>query len=320
MYGNLETANLLGVEDILSTIRGKAANGENVYPSGESAFAASLKNAFSARELTENKPESLEAYIRPEGTSLSARLQGALLRAQLGATGDIAGTDDAVTTDPENEDPTGETGETVGDGTDTSVVDSVVKTTPTRSLREVIFATGDANADLLSQINNAITTDERLGYVTELRDKIVSALREEGYTTETTADLDKITIDGELYDVVRKYRTPGRIAKVQALHQEANPATFAGGGSGGGVEDAILKATEDGMNLLLQIRGSQSSSEQENLAAMIQDMVVTNLKEQGYEASALSSPDKITVNGTTYDFIRGLGSDGANTQFQVMEA
>jgi hypothetical protein len=199
---------------------------------------------------------------------------------------------------------------------DTEIDDSVT-TAPLASIADVVFATGNAHTDLLSKINNANTIDERLGYVKELRDKIIQALNSAGYTAATTSNdsADKISVDGKIYDVVRASKGLGRNAKVQLLEVKEG----AGTASGSGVVDAIFKAGEQGIGLLRQISTSFNGTERRNLAAQIQQMMADYLNANGYTAETHNSPDKIIINGVTYDYIQGLNAVGQQAQFQALK-
>jgi DNA-directed RNA polymerase specialized sigma54-like protein len=200
---------------------------------------------------------------------------------------------------------------------DSEAVTSEKKQSPTRTMRQVITDVGQAEADLLNKINNSLNKEARLQYEEELRDKIIDALRNEGYTVNTTEELDKISINGKVYDVIRNHGVLGKMAKVQ-LNSGRNRNNTNSNNEDNKVKDAIFRAAEDAINLLVELRGTTDPAMQDHLASMIQQIVVDNLNADGYNASALVSPDTIMVNGVKYDFIRGLGT-GSTTQFAALK-
>lgn len=189
-------------------------------------------------------------------------------------------------------------------------MDSV--STSNLSPMEVVYATGHANNDLLDKINSSVTLAERLGYVTQLRDKIITALRDAGHTAYDIGKPDKISINGTLYDVVRASKGLGMEAKVQFL--EVPPVT-----ASTQMAEAIFAAGEKGMELLLKISGSSDRTQRRQWATQFRDQVVQQLNANGYTASAGNSPDKIIVNGVTYDIIRNLNAVGSAVRFQAMK-
>jgi hypothetical protein len=192
-------------------------------------------------------------------------------------------------------------------------MDSVLPTaanTTNLSPMDVVYVTGHANSDLLGKINSSSTLEERLGYVTQLRDKIITALRDAGHTAHDIGKPDKISINGTLYDVVRASKGLGMEAKVHFL--EVPPAT-----ASTDMAEAIFAAGEKGIELLLKISGSSDPAQRRQWATQFRDQVVQQLNANGYTASAGKSPDKIIVNGVTYDIIRNLNATGSAVRFQA---
>jgi hypothetical protein len=177
---------------------------------------------------------------------------------------------------------------------------------------QVVYASGNSQQDLLDSINGATTLEERLDYVTQLRDVIIEALRQEGYTAYDIGKPDKISIDGTLYDVVRASKALGNDAAVQFL--EVQPATTSTQMSG-----AIFSAGESLIDSLPRISSSFDLEERRQLAVEFRDQLVENLNANGYSATAGESPDKIVVDGVTYDIIRNLNAPGAAVRLQAIQ-
>ncbi|MCP5050611.1 MAG: hypothetical protein GY940_25840 [bacterium] len=180
------------------------------------------------------------------------------------------------------------------------------------SAKDIVFRTGNENSGLIEKINNSATVEERLGFSRQLRDKIIDALKADGHTAYDIGKPDKISIDGTLYDVIKASRGVGLDSRVQFM--EVPPAT-----PGDTVKEAIYTAGENSMDLISQISGAKDSPGRRVLATQFRDQLVANLNTNGYTASAGASPDKIEVNGVTYDIIRSLNDMGANTRFHVMQ-
>ncbi len=198
----------------------------------------------------------------------------------------------------------------------TSAQTSTTMTMPTGSIREIVMTTGSLQSTLISKMNVATTKADRLQYAAELRDAIVTNLRNAGHTVETTESIDKIVIDGKTFDVIRKYDVLGKNAKVQLLDVDKHAGATQ---SFDPVPGAIYKATEEGIDLLLQMRNTSDVEAQRALAIQLQHMVAQNLKDAGYHAVTQASPDKIKIDGVSYDFIRNLGGFGNEIQFQAMK-
>ncbi len=262
-------------------------------------FAASLREAISAIKEQQGtqgiEASSLAQLYRTAvipGISTTARVSDPIANSQASA----------------NESDTVSTGST--DST------SSTASAPASSISEVVFSTGYSNAELLSKITNANTVEERLGYASELRDKIVEALNNAGYTAAAAESADKLTVDGKTYDVIKSSRGIGRNTAVQLIEVEEGAGASS---SSSGVANAIYKAGESGLSLLRQISASFSVSERKHLASQIQQMMVDHLNANGYTASTTDSADKIVVDGVTYDVIRGLNAPGGQAQYQVMK-
>ncbi|MCP5103758.1 MAG: hypothetical protein GY950_10290 [bacterium] len=279
-YGNLSTPNMLGLNDIVARIdrqtRLSGLPGRAGAP-GNQLFAASLMEAIEAAAAGEDTGSIISNPA--EHQALSALYQNAMLQAITG---------------------------TAADSPDS----------PTASIADVVFSTGSAHTELLSKINNSDTIAERLSNSAELRDKIVLALNGAGYTANALDSADKISVNGQIYDVIKASKGLGRNAKVQLLEVTEGSGTT---NSGGGAAEAIFKAGESGIGLLRQISASFNGTERKNLAAQIQQMMVDNLNANGYTASTHDSPDKIIINGETYDYIQGLNAVGQQAQFQAMK-
>jgi hypothetical protein len=196
------------------------------------------------------------------------------------------------------------------DSTETS---DAISGTPAFSASDIVFQTGGANADLIQKMNAAATIEERLDYSVQLRDKIVEALKEAGHTAYDIGKPDKISIDGTLYDVIKASRGMGRRAAVQFMEMNATNQADE-------VSQAIFAAGEKHQNMLSGVSGTSDVSQRHALGTQFRDHIVANLKDQGYNVSAGSSPDKITVNGVSYDIIRGLNAVGAQALFHVIRA
>lgn len=302
MYDNISSLNLLGLNEILGTDR--TASGQSssqVKNKSISQAFADLLAAYTNQEEEEQTTTGDSSGIIP---SSGLTLQQLLLKSILQNT-DSYGADVATST------PT--TTSTTSSSTSTTATTTTAS--PSHSQEEVVMSVGNQNAELLAKINNATTTEERVKYETEMRDKIVTALRNEGYTVETTSSIDEISINGTVVDVLQNSGTPGMISRVIFL----GPDQVGAPAANNDVVQAILNAAQSGINMLMQIRNSQNLDEQRQLAQSIRTKIIDDLNGKGYNSSAVfGSADKITVNGNTYDFIRGLGSDGSQTQFQAL--
>jgi len=316
MYDNMSAVNLLGLKDIMSAGRMPRLNRMDADMGAGDDFAGRLKERLSS--LLGDAGTDYKAPAMLTGEDLKLR--------QLFKASRFGAVDTSVLTDgSDTEAPTeSASSQLTPDIVPTSEegTDSTSPAVPTRSSQDVVMAAGRENALLLEQINNALTKEERLSLETDLRDNIIGALRDEGYNVETTGSLDKISINGNVVDVIQNYGTPGRIARVQYL--EAGHSSAVGpnvSGIDNSVVAAILDAAQSGVDLLLQIRNSSDTSEQNQLALQIQQKIADNLTTGGFDASVMpGSPDKISVDGIIYDFIRGLGSAGDLTQFQAILA
>lgn len=205
-------------------------------------------------------------------------------------------------------------------GSESSLVEDVLSLADSKdtaaaqpmSAQDIVMTAGYANGELIQKINDSATLAERLGYVEQLRDNIIEALRAAGHTAYDVGKPDKISIDGELYDVIRASRGLGMETNVQFLEVKAATAEDS-------LRAAIFDAGEKGIDMLPQISASTSLSERRNLAIQFRDQLVANLKEKGYDVTALDSPDKIKVNGVTYDIMRSLNDPSSMVRFQALK-
>jgi hypothetical protein len=309
MYGNMTALNQLGLGDLVAKIAREpeltAARKKDGGETDDLVFAASLREAISAAK-EQQTTQSIDT------TSLGQLYQTAVLQGVSATTRVSDPIKNSHTpddeTDTEATDPTDTTDPTDNDNTGASA--------PTSSISEIVFSTGYANTELISKINNANTIDERLGYAAELRDKIVAALNNAGYTAAAAESADKLTVDGKTYDVLKASKGIGRDTAIQLLEVEEGAGAAS---SSSAVVDAIFKAGESGLSLLRQLSASFSVSERKHLASQIQQMMVDHLNANGYTASTTDSPDKIVVDGETYDVIRSLNAPGRQAQYQAIK-
>jgi len=306
MYGNMTVLNQLGLGDLVAGIGREPglvpARKKDGGEGDDLVFAASLREAIAAVKDRQDaqgiEPSTLGLIYRTavlRGIGNTMRVSDAIKSSQTPDDGTDADSTDP--TDPTNNDNTG-------------------SIAPTSSIAEVVFSTGYSNTELISKINNANTVDERLGYAAELRDRIVAALNNAGYTAAAAESADKLTVDGKTYDVIKASKGIGRETAVQLLEVEEGAGASS---SSNAVADAIFKAGESGLSLLRQLSASFNVSERKHLAAQIQQMMVDHLNANGYTASITDSPDKIVVDGVTYDVIRGLNAPGRQAQYQAMK-
>jgi hypothetical protein len=82
---------------------------------------------------------------------------------------------------------------------------------------------------------------------------------------------------------------------------------------------AIFNAVESEMNILPKISASTDPAERRQLAAQFRDQLMAKLNENGHTAAAHSSPDKIIVDGVTYDILRNLNAPGYTVFFQAIK-
>ncbi len=324
MYGNMNTMNFLGINDIQQTVnRAPRLQTRQNTPESDPVFEASLKAAIVASNETNSNAtpqpdQTIPGAIQDANAfSLSRIFKDSVIKSMTGypkteennGVMDTASqnNDDSSVIGTENTNPTDIVSDIIGEQ----------NSTPSRSISDVVFSTANANKDLLNKINSANTIAERTQLAGQLRDEIVTALQNAGYTAEAANKTDKITVNGTMYDVIKASKGLGREAKVQLL--EVNPETATVSDRSNGEAEAIFKAGEAGINLLRQLSTSHNVSERRHLAAQAQHLMVEHLNANGYTASAGSSPDKITINGTTYDFIRGLNSPGKMAQFQALK-
>lgn len=198
--------------------------------------------------------------------------------------------------------------------------------TASGTAQEVLFATGKQHNDLVQKINNSTTLDERMAYVDQLRDIIVDALNKSGHNAYDYGKHDKIVVNGNLIDFLRASNGVGMNTEVQwldhgpAVNHGITPPGSGGSGTGSGTDytSAIFAAGAKGGTLLNQISNSVDLEERRALANSFQEMMVAALKEQGFDAQVHTDPDKITLNGVTFDVIRSLNTPGAHASLQAL--
>jgi hypothetical protein len=196
--------------------------------------------------------------------------------------------------------------------------------TITGTVDEVVFGTASRYQDLIDKANAATTMEERLDYLGQLRGKIVSALNAAGHSAYEIDSDDKIVINGNLFDIFFASKGDLTIDTRVQLLDHGNAAEMgitppAGTTtSGTSLTGAIFAAGAAGSSLLQQISLSTDLEQRRSLGAQLTQLIVDSLNNQGYSAQTHSDPDKIVVNGTTYDVIRSLNSPGVTSHLQVL--
>jgi hypothetical protein len=308
-------SHLLGVNEMtLSAMRsGRAGEYQMLGNSGKidaSNFSDQLEELMAKMELKSDSGSQIVS--RPS-------LTGLFMDSRIGSIGSGSVTANREADDSTEEDSysTEETDTQQGTADDVlgavsasdAAATSRTNNTSSLSAREIVYATGNANGDLVQKINASTTIEERLGYVNQLRDKIVTALKDAGHTAYDIGKTDKISIDGTIYDVVKASKGLGKESAVQFLEVKATTGASSS-------RQAIFDAGVNEQNTLPDISRSTDPSERRLMAAQFRDKVVENLNSNGYEATAGSSPDKIVVDGVTYDILRNVNSPGAMVYFQ----
>ena len=295
-------AQLLGVNNsTLSALRaGKMPDmlGAKGVVGKKSAFGATLLEMLSAADDTD--PTQAVPY---QENAITRLFKDSVLSTLQSSNEDSAGETAEGEEDLFASSPLNNTADAMAAGDSSSLI----------SASDVVFLTGNSNGELIQQINSADTIEKRLEFSVQLRDKIINALKDAGHTAYDIGKPDKISIDGNLVDVIKSSRTLGKEAKVQFMEVKAATAADS-------VSSAIFSAGEKEQDLIPQISAETNPAQRRLLATQFRDQIVANLKTEGYDASAGSSPDKIEVNGTTYDIIRSLNSIGSKAFFQVAKA
>jgi hypothetical protein len=299
---------LLGVNDMtLESIRlGRRPEGLG-QPRGESQFGKQLEalmgDAFSANSI--DQPGVMKPGIDPSRIKLNELYKSAMLTALRD------GSETGEITDEVNKESdllnTSSTDELLAAEEDSNLLDGESQLTAS----EIVFTAGNSNSDLIEKMNAAATIEERLEYAVQLRDKIIDALKENGYTAEHLGKPDKISINGETYDVIRASRRMGRDGGIQFM--KVGPATDLDN-----LKEAIFSAGEKNQDLLTGISPTASRTERNNMAVSFRNQVIDNLLDQGFDAKATDSPDKIEVNGQVFDIIRSLNDPNSAALFQVL--
>lgn len=197
-------------------------------------------------------------------------------------------------------------------------------TSPSGPAKEVLFETGRKNSELVSKINNATTLDERMDYVFQLRDVMLDALNAAGHSAYEYGKADKIVVNGNLIDIFKASNGVGMNTEVQwldhgpAINHGIGPGSSGGSSGGGDFTSAIFAAGAEGASTLSQISNSVNLEERRELAVDFQNMMVSALKAQGFNAEVHTDPDKISINGVTFDVIRSLNTPGAHASLQAL--
>jgi hypothetical protein len=81
-----------------------------------------------------------------------------------------------------------------------------------------ILSTGvSLGTELLNQINSTSDLEERKQLATELRQMVLKALEQAGFTVDEGEDADEIVVNGQTYDFIRRLYYPDETATIQAL-------------------------------------------------------------------------------------------------------
>jgi hypothetical protein len=200
-----------------------------------------------------------------------------------------------------------------------------------KTAEEVVRSTAAANGELLKKFNEATTVEERLAHAEELRDLIVSALNSSGHSAYSYGKIDKIVINGNLFDIFRDLDAVGTPTAIQMMdfgpasdHGITPPAgmktasTNTASPYGAEHSSAIFAAGASVADILKQISASSDAEERTALAQQFQQSVVQALNGMGFNATALDEADKISVNGIGYDIIRSLNAPGEAAYFQAL--
>jgi hypothetical protein len=183
------------------------------------------------------------------------------------------------------------------------------------SASSIVFSVGKEQNGLLSQINAAATMEERLSLAVQLRDKVVAALDAAGFNAVDLGKADKISINGVAYDILSDINTLGASTSVQMLRIDGAGQSP---GSSSDPRSSILAAGAAHAGIIAQISASYSLEERRSLGTQLQSLVAEKLRSAGFTVETMESPDKIIVNGVTYDFIRSLNSPGAKAAIQTL--
>ncbi|MBI2840954.1 MAG: hypothetical protein HYX75_21765 [Acidobacteria bacterium] len=182
-------------------------------------------------------------------------------------------------------------------------------------LRGILRKLGTDLKDLLTQISASTDVGQRRELGAQFTQSLVTALNAAGFTAATTDSADKILVNGVTLDVIRSLNSAGKEVTLQ-MHvidtlsgSPAAPSTL---------KEALQLAATELEDLINQINNATTIDERRDLVRELQSKVVEYLNQFGFSASITDKPDKITVNGVLYDFVRHANTLGKDIVLQTL--
>ena len=187
-----------------------------------------------------------------------------------------------------------------------------------RSIADVVFSAAGDFASLVEKINSSSTMDERLSWAAEFRDEVIGALRAAGYSASDGGGVDKIVVDGSVYDILRSVKALGVETAVQ-LHPTGE---YGGGGTSTNgwsrpASEIVFTAGREHADLIAKINAGATTEERVRWAAAFREEVIADLRAAGHSATAVGSSDKIVIDGVMYDILGSVKAVGQNTSLQM---
>lgn len=177
---------------------------------------------------------------------------------------------------------------------------------PGMTSRDIVMGMASVNRHIEARLMNSFDVEEKREIAIEYKLAVLEALRMAGKDVQDTDSADKLIIEGETVDLIYALGTPGGESRFH--WHVCRPGE--GYDAFDDNQKLIMSMGDRYVHLLSQINQSNNGDERRAIAREIKALLINDLRDMGIEVEDTQSPDKVIIDGITYDFIMHLNSDG----------
>jgi len=191
------------------------------------------------------------------------------------------------------------------------------------SAKSIAESYASKQADLLKQIGDATSQNERDSLADQYRQGLLGELSSFGIDASADSDVDKVIVGGTSYDLLGSLNKPGRPVTSQFLKVGgASGSTPTDSGSGKtptrSIHQVVFQTADQHGDLIAKINNAPTQEERLGYVDQLREIIEQELNAEGHDAYSYGSRDKLVINDTLFDLFYASTGVGMETRVQML--
>jgi len=214
------------------------------------------------------------------------------------------------------------------EGSSVSFADSLNEKTTTStagetslSAKSIAESYASKQADLLKQIGDATSQNERDALADQYRQGLLGELSSYGVDASAHADTDKVIIAGTTYDLLGSLNSPGNPVTSQFLQVSSTSGTAptsSGKTPTRSIHQVVFQSADNHADLIHKINTAPTQEERLGYVDQLREIIEQELNDEGHDAYSYGSRDKLVINGNLFDLFYASTGVGMETRVQML--